>query len=193
VWQGDSLAFVPYPRMQFVRGEHQTDAAARYSAAVHQRALFGRIARSWATALPNSPGTKEAVAIALDMVGDLRALDTLQVARSLVRDPMHQLRLVAEEVFLRTAFSRKEPRHLRLALALADSVLAAHPAPNPDYARILAPIAALLGRCSLAGSLSTRDLARFTVGATGVSALDAQAESITIHAALGCRVERDRA
>src|SRR5438477_11505117 len=102
-------------------GRVSPDFALGAQAAAHQRELFARIAKAWAAALPNNAGTKEAMAISLDMIGDPSALDTLRSARALAEDPDQKLRLAANEVFLRVALGRQSRQHLLQAEPLADS------------------------------------------------------------------------
>ena len=188
-WQGDSLAFVPYPRSWFAAGRVQSDPVAKDAASAHARQTFGEIARSWSASAPRCAGAKEAVARWLEMNSDPAAADTLVVARQLAPgDAAYQLRLAAEEVFVRVALEVKGLRAgIATALTLADSVLAANPNASGKQAAILASLAALTGRCEAAGTLlrqsttpSTATL--YNVPVSVMSAVD----SLTVLAALGC-------
>jgi hypothetical protein len=191
-WMGDSLAFTPYPSLMITRGQVPTDRAARRTAIEHQRALFAGVARSWATALPNNAGAKEAVAIALEMLGEPSALDTLRRARLLAEDPLQQLRLAAEEVLLETAQGRNAPEHLAAAVRLGDSLLTAHRPSRGEESAILAPVASLLGKCRKAGALGAWTAGPKISERAGVPySAYAAAESVTILGALGCSTRDD--
>jgi serine/threonine protein kinase len=194
LWRGDSLLFIPYPRSMITQGLVQFDRGAKQAAAANQRELFRRIARDWATALPNNAATKEAVAISLDMVGDPAALDTLRVARSFADDPLHALRLASEEVFMRVGRGRVEPRELQNARRLADSLIKfARPTTTEEFV-ILAPIASLLGHCRLAGHFAARAADPRSSALIGVPHFAyAAAESLTVVAAVGCESPADAA
>lgn len=191
-WRGDSLLFIPIAAADVRKGVYRPTPEARAAAVENQRALFTRIARAWATALPNSPGTKEALAIGLEMVGDGSSIDTMIAARARVRDPTHALRLASEEFLLRVAFGRSDPAQLRIAAALGDSLLRATVARLPAEARTLGPVAAILGRCRSTATFVRR-------GRTPVLPADVAvpvpvrlaAESITVYAALGCEVSSE--
>jgi hypothetical protein len=179
-WQGDTLAFIPYPFSVIGAGLARYDPQAVRLAVQKQRALFIEITRSWAAALPQSAGPKEALAISLEMMGDRSAIDTIRAARRLAQDPYYQLELAAVEVFLRVEFaSLRDSADMHSARTMADSLLAAHRRPSPEYARILAPIAALLGRCRLAAQLGVyQDLDQ--------NALRGSRDSVNILLASGC-------
>lgn len=153
-WQADTLAFVPYRTSVVGAGRARFDREAVAAALRKQRTLFIEITRSWASALPRSPGTKEALAISLEMVGDRAAVDTIRAARALTNDPFYQLQLAALEVLMRVEFARlSDSSDIRSARILADSLLAANRSPSATRAQVLAPIAALLGRCQHAARL----------------------------------------
>lgn len=147
-WRGDSLNLIPYPA-----GPDGTmpltPASSESREAVHQlRLLFRDVALSWVGSSPRSADAVEALSIALSMLGDASALDTLQRAISLARDPDERRRMASAEVWMRLAFSLPEDLDgLRRVRHLADSLLA-H-APQPELAPeplLAAGLAVLTGR-----------------------------------------------
>ena len=184
-WQGDSLLFVPYPSWKVQRNLAPVPTSTR-EAVQRQREVFVRVTRAWAAALPNNPGTKEAVAIALDLVGVPTALDTLRAARSFAQEPLHRLRLGAEEVFLLVASGRNDLASLKRAVRLGDSLLATI-SESREEAVIVAPVAALLGQCRTAGHLAASAADPLSASFLGVPLyVYATAESLTVFSALGC-------
>jgi hypothetical protein len=152
-WQGDTLAFVPYPRQLITSREYTTSTAALDDAVRHQRLRFRRIAEIWAAAAPTNARALEALATSLAMLGDAAALDTLRRARRLVHDPDEGLRMAGVEVWLQVAFGLPFKRGpLERARALADSVLDRYPPGSPGEPRLLASLAALTGRANTAAT-----------------------------------------
>jgi len=191
-WRADSLQFIPYPAWMIPQRRVPLDPMALQVAVSNQRNLFRQIASRWASDLPDNPGTKEAVAIALEMVGDPTSLDTLRAARAIATDSAHRLRLAAEEVLMRVSFGRSEPAHLNVAKQLAESLLANMGPPSREQAGTLRTIAVVLGKCRLAGSLAAlnsdpQTSARYSVPHFAYAAAD----SLTVLAALGCGVLED--
>jgi tetratricopeptide (TPR) repeat protein len=193
-WEGDSLVFIPFSSQAIQRGIAQVDPAARQLAVTRQREMFGRIARSWATSLPNNAGTKEAFAIALDMLGDPSALDTLRAARALTTDGEQRQRLASEEVLLRVAHARRDPSLLQEAVRIADSLLGSPRRGVPEEASVLSPLAAVLGRCRQAGSLAALSTDPEGTVQRGVPPfVFSAAESLKVFAVMGCRAMSDTA
>ena len=193
-WDADSLVFVPFPLHLITRGTARVDPVSRQLAVMRQRELFGRIARSWAASLPNNAGTKEALAIALDMLGDPSALDTMRSARALATDPEQRLRFASQEVLLRVAQARRDPTLLDEAVRIADSLLGSARGSLPEEAGQLAPVAAVLGRCRHAGALASRFelMRREEVVERGIPPfVTSAAESLTVFSVLGCRAPND--
>jgi hypothetical protein len=157
-----------------------------------QRELFARLTQSWAAALPRSPATKEALAISLEIAGDAGAVDTLRAARALATDEGVRLRLAAEEVFMRISFARRDPRLVGATLTLADSLLKLTREPSQEEAAILAPVAAVIGRCRLSGHLAARSVSQSQATSMEVPLpVAAAAESLTVFSAMGCRSPAD--
>jgi len=145
LWQGDSLAFVPY-RSNQVLGRLSTTSAKTAIAVRHQRLLFQDIATAWVTAFPHSADAVEALAISLEMQGDPAALDTIRRARAVATTPDEQVRASAAEVWLLVKFS--VPGNLTAlakARVTADSLLAEFPPGRAPEPLLLASLAALTG------------------------------------------------
>jgi hypothetical protein len=163
------------------RGSVNTDPVGRAASLAKQREVFRRLALSWAAALPKSPATKEALAVSLEMVGDERAVDTLRSARTLTNDRGLNLRLAAEEVFMRISFARVDIKHAVAAKLLADSLLLAVQSPSTKEAAVLAPVAVVVGNCGLAGKLAARSVSEVQARYMEVSLhVAAAAESLTV-------------
>jgi hypothetical protein len=155
-WIGDSLTFIPLPASA-VRGLHR---GSRSSADVnlalqHQRRRFFQLATMWRAALPNSADALEAVAVSLELLGDASALDTLHAARTLASDIAFRVRLGVTDVWMRVLRATPgKAEELRAARVLADSLLAMPEASDPRSAALLASLAALTGRATLAARLA---------------------------------------
>jgi hypothetical protein len=155
-WAADSLEFVPEPYDSYNRGAEGTRAATRREALRQQRRLLHEIAATWVATVPKSPLALEALAVALKLLEDPAALDTLRLARSLAVAPTDRVRLAAQEVWFRlTAAAPDDSVELRRIHDLADSLLrGVGSASNPDDAAALVGLAALLGRVDLAARLA---------------------------------------
>lgn len=122
---------------------------------MHERQLLHDVAVSWVSAFPTSPSALGALAISLELLGDPAALDTLERARALTQDPGERLHIAASEVWLRLKLSLpSDIAGLRVACALADSLLALPPSERRADAWPLAALAALRGRVALAVALA---------------------------------------
>jgi tetratricopeptide (TPR) repeat protein len=150
VWDGDSLSFLPL-----------TSQMARLAllpstvnvAIQRQREVFQQVAQLWRSEFPDSADGAEAVAAALGMLGDQSALDTLRLARRLARSADDSLRIAGTEVFVRLKFSLpSDLRGVRAARSLADSLVNAHPPAERRGLQMLASLAVLTGRATLAAS-----------------------------------------
>jgi tetratricopeptide (TPR) repeat protein len=181
---GDTLAFVPYPLNAFVTGNVARDRSGTLRVLDHQRRLFREIAMGWATAAPGDPGALEALAIALDLLGDRAAIDTLQHARRLARDHASRVRLAVAEVWSLLQFSLPDDlKSVERAGRLADSLLAAEaPDTTPDPAG-LASLAALTGRASLSAAHYRRAASQPDIGV--LPAIARTAPALLVYAAMG--------
>ena len=153
-WLGDTLALIPYPaeRIRRLDESPSLDLAVR-----HQRELFHDIALTWRSTAPQSPYAVEALAIALELLGDRTALDTIRLARRLATDPEDAHRIACAEVRMRLKFALPDDeRGMRVATALADSLLRAHDPEAAPEADALLGLAVITGRANTAAILSRR-------------------------------------
>ena len=91
--------------MDAVRGLRFIERPAEKEIAVERlREEFWETALAWAEARPANADAREALAISLLMLGDLSALDTVSVARSLASDDETAFRIAGTEVWMRLAF-----------------------------------------------------------------------------------------
>lgn len=152
--QGDTLVLVPYPWKVIADGRPEGIPSGFGEALARRTREFRRLASVWSSAFPNRPGPKYAVAIALEMLGDQTAIDTLQLARRLATDPDMKTRLAASEVLLRFKFAvASESRQWSRIASLADSVLRAGTR-SSQTSMALDAVAALTGRCNLSEQLA---------------------------------------
>jgi tetratricopeptide (TPR) repeat protein len=170
-WEGDSLVFVPFPiRVERVAPE-RTVSSTTVDAVNHQRATFRDIAASWRRAFPDAVEPLEAMAVALELLGDSTALDTLRVARRLTTDGDQRLRLATQEVWLLVKLGVPDDvARLTAARKLADSLLAPGEI-RTGSAHVLAGLAVLTGRGHRAaaiarGSAGPQDLSVSVSGKT---------------------------
>jgi hypothetical protein len=150
----DTIVAVPATMVSFASGQSPVELADNARAIVYLRRLFSRIARNWGIAFPESADAKEAVAVSLELQGDAAAVDSLAAVERLTTDRSSKLRVASGKVLAQMKFAVPEDTaNLLSARASAESLLAANTHPAPLDARFLAPIAALLGQCSVAARL----------------------------------------
>ena len=152
-WQGDSLALIPWPEEQFWKLDARTRATNGDIAIKHQRQRFYNIAVSWRAAFPRAGDSDaaEALAVALDLLGNSTALDTVRAARLAATDDRTRLRLGALEVWMRVKYAAgKNSESLAEAARLAAQLLRDLTPHDANEARQLASLAALTGRATLA-------------------------------------------
>ncbi len=178
VWNKDSLAFFPIALRQ---GRLPSAPEGVVEAIQRERERFLAVARMWRVESPRSAEAAEAVAIALEMLGNAAALDTLRVARGLANDTDSRLRMSANEVFVRVKFALpSDLSELRAAEAAADSLLRAHPPNDPRAAPLLAALAALTGKAQLAAAYAS-----VASGETVPAAIAQSAPALLAFASLG--------
>jgi tRNA A-37 threonylcarbamoyl transferase component Bud32/tetratricopeptide (TPR) repeat protein len=180
-WDADSLAFVPLPLAQFdVANRATSRSAAANQAILQDRHRFVQIALRWRSQLPESAEAAEALARALDLLGNVSAFDTLRVARRLAHYT-DRLRLGALEVLMRVKNSvPSDSVQLRAARALADSLLREYTGTDQSGMKLVASLAALTGRANLAARYS------HSVEASAVApALERSAPALLAFAAIG--------
>lgn len=155
--EGDTLAFVPWPSDAFAAVRPETVPASRRAASLRNRGVLRGITLEWARAFPQSADAHEALALALESLGEIREVDEgapsafseLARARALSREPEQVLRLALVQVRL---WLRVED--YGRARAAADSVLQQRRNPGPKDALSLAPLALLTGRVEQARALA---------------------------------------
>ena len=110
-----------------------------------QRQLFREIAAGWSASDRESAEAAHALALALFLLGEPSAIDTLMRAKSLAADQSERQRIVTTEVWMRLQFALPgDAAELRHARKLADSLLRSRSA-DPVDPKTLASIAALTG------------------------------------------------
>ena len=147
-WRGDTLAYLPAPLRDVMelRAGASPDRASRSAAMRHQRALFLSIARAWTTEDPRNSDAYEALAVALALLQEHTALDTLVKARSLAVGAGRRTQLAVAEVFLRVRRAIPlDTAELLRARGLADSILATTHA-SPATSTGLMSLGMLTGR-----------------------------------------------
>lgn len=181
----DTLAFIPSLQSEFMLA---ADVRHRYrqeiSAALQrQRQLFREWTITWASNDPQNAEAWEAVAVALETLGDASALDTIARARQLARSRADQRRISGTQAWLLVKFSLPSNREgIRRARILADSVLRSSEPPSDDR-QLLVSLAALTGRLSLA-----KEYARFLPDWPRLDApagVNEAGANLLLHAALG--------
>ena len=182
-WIGDSLVFFPVPAWEAAQGR-ETTTATTIEAIRRQRQIFHHVAAGWVSEYPQSSQAMEALAIAMEMLGDRAALDTLHRAKDLTADRAERLRIATTEVWMRVRFSFPADRDgLEIARRLADSLLAANPPGATSQPRALASLAALTGKGHLAAHYVRDPLVREAWGVP--PALGMIAPPFIIYAAMG--------
>ena len=155
--QGDTLVFIPYSMDQVGSADPgaslpSPEATARTTR--RQRQLFREIATSWVASYPASLDAREALALALQLLGDPAALDTLAHAVSLAATPVERIRLAGTEAWIRLHFAvPHDHQSLRRVRALADSAL--RMASGESDLRSYTSLAALTGRLGRVLELSS--------------------------------------
>jgi tRNA A-37 threonylcarbamoyl transferase component Bud32/tetratricopeptide (TPR) repeat protein len=164
----DTGLFIAYPALDhdsLLLVPHRAAAVAihappsRGAAVAKGRALLADLVTRWAAASPRSAAAHAALARALELRGQLAedatgrpgALTEIREARRLESDPTLGLRHVLAEIRLELKLER-----FGRARQLADSILAAHPAPDSSASWYLACAAALVGRAHRAAALYAR-------------------------------------
>ncbi len=149
-WRHDSLTFTAVPRQQ---ASLLALPAAVGAGVQYQRERLRVITQMWRAEFPRSPDAAEAVALALDMLGDASSLDTLRLARSLADGADDSLRLAASEVLLHVKFAfPADTTGLRAARRLADSLIAAYPPSARRQSALLGTLATLVGRAGVSAA-----------------------------------------
>ena len=149
----DTIAYYPVPRSAALLGAPPEGVAL---AIQRQRERLSAVSRLWREEFPGRADAAEAVAVALELLGNSAALDTLRLARTLSTDPVEALRIATTEVLVAVKYSIPDNiSGIVSAVALADSLLTAHPPAHNLESRTLGTLAALLGRGGLAAAYAT--------------------------------------
>ena len=187
-WEGDSLVVVPFLGSWVWDGDPR--AAPRHGAAAirHQRQFFHDLTTTWVTAYPRSAEAVAALAVSLELLNDPAALDTLRRARSLASDPAERMRIAGAQVWMQLKFALPaDLRGVRIAKALADSLLDAYPSTSGPDPFLFTGLAVLTGRGALAAQLARR------AGVSGQWSIPPiiarSATAFTVFAALGGPVD----
>jgi hypothetical protein len=147
--------------------------------------LFHDIAIAWATVYPGSAYAAEAVALSLAMLGDPSALDGLRRAMRLATTAEERMNVASSELWTQLAFA--VPGNLdglRRTRWLADSLLDSNPpVSGKGDPGVLAGIAALSGRASLAAAYLRRQVAEEPPDRS--LPLRASAAALLVYSALG--------
>lgn len=190
-WMGDTLALIPYPWQMVSSGDPRARPPGFDEAIRRQKAAFQKIAVGWSAAYPRSASAKHAVALALDLQNDPAAIDTLLVARQLVQDAARGARLAAAHVLLLAKYGiGQDARRTRYARSLADSLLERPRDNTAATGRLLAPLAALTGRCEIADVLARQAAAGDVIPGLPVH-LYVASQGVLARVALGCSAERE--
>ena len=192
-WAGDSLLLVPFSEDAERRTPDRVVSASSVVAVDQQRAMFRDVAAAWRRAFPDDVLPREAMATALELLGDSTALDTLLATRRLSSDPEQRTRLATQEVWLRVKLALPDDRGgLLAARALADSLLATASTAPAATCGGLAGVAMLTGRVHLAAALSRRSamVGRSSTTPTRVSTTSA---ALLAYAAIGGPIDSLRA
>jgi hypothetical protein len=185
-WDSDTLAFVPFPLGILASSDPRLLRRLPRSvglAVEHQRGLFRDIAAEWRSSEPRSASAAHALALALALLGDQRAVDTLVLAKSLVVNSGERQRLVMSEVWMRTQFAApSDIASLRRVRVLTDSLLRSLRS-DPVDPSIAASVAALCGHAFDAVRLDRLDPSPAFL--TAAAPLSAISRSLTLFAAFG--------
>jgi tetratricopeptide (TPR) repeat protein len=178
---GDSVVLLPYPAAIARRPMGPWNLRLVRAAVKRQQVLFRDIAVTWVTAFPRSAEAMEALAVALEMLEDPAALDTLRRAHALALTTAERVSTSAAVVWMLVKLGTpSSPSRLRQAKALADSLLRDTSAASGDPLA-LANIAALTGRSRLAASL----IRRASLAGTPVPHALLDAPALLVFASLG--------
>ncbi|MGH7594459.1 MAG: hypothetical protein ACRELE_11510, partial [Gemmatimonadales bacterium] len=186
---GDTIALIPMLAGASMAGRSAVTAGQIGAGVMYLRQLFDTITSNWAVAAPRSAAAKEAKAIALELLGDPAAVDTLAQAQDLATDPIQRLRLAGTRAYVQLKLSVPgDIAGLTRARNLADSLLDTPHGSSVEEASILSAMAALTGRCRSAAmhlGAATRDLQlpvqipRYVIAAS---------DSMLAYVAMGCTV-----
>jgi tetratricopeptide (TPR) repeat protein len=147
--RADTLSVIPYPIGDVLTGSRGWPDPSE-EAWPWAREQLRQIAERWVRAFPSSAPAREALAAALESIGELQpALEHTERARSLTTDSLAWWRLSSDAVRLRVKLDDFGGAH-----AVAESSLARRPIPTSvPVAYALRGVAALIGRAELTREL----------------------------------------
>ena len=180
----DTLVFVPFPERAVMLAEPAaiTDRDEDRRIEKRQRELFRSLASSWASDARGSPVAREALAVALQLLGDPTALDTMRSVIALEGDGPQRFRFASTLAWMRIAFGLPDDwSALSRAGATTDSVLSADT--TSSGAEMRAGLAALFGRSAYVVRTSTATNSR--VDRTLPSPIVSATLELTLLAAMG--------
>ena len=185
----DTLVFVPFPEMAVMMAAPATitDQHEDQRIEKRQRELFRSLASMWASGARASPEAREALAVALQLLGDPTALDTMRSAMTLEGEGPRRFRFASTLAWMGVAFGLPDDwSALTRAGATTDSVLASDT--SAANAEMRAGLAALFGRSAYVVRTTTAGSARVdrTLSAPIVDAM----RTLTVLAAMGHSSQR---
>jgi hypothetical protein len=159
--RADTIGFIPRPIVEVLEGRWAAERSPEATAAARRQ--LQAITLEWVERFPTRASAWRAHAIALELVGTLTggripsasALEAVREARSLPQGSSEALELAIIQVRILTKLSRFADVN-----ALADSLLRQFTPADPQEAKWLAGIAALIGRVHMAAdfqSIAARD------------------------------------
>jgi len=188
ILNGDTLVLAPVPPALISGADTgMLRLKRRTSARVvrQQRELFRDITSVWVSADPASADAREAQALALQMLGEPSALDSMVRARTLAVTDEQRRRLAATEVWMRVRLGvPDDARGLRQARLLTDSLIRTLPAGSEDQS--IMAVAALMGHLRrIPARTDTLPIAGAQPGTEGRARLDAAVLALNLDAATG--------
>ncbi|HVT40183.1 MAG TPA: hypothetical protein VHE78_14175, partial [Gemmatimonadaceae bacterium] len=190
-WRRDSIVFIPFIANNIPASPTSEEVDAIRRAVSYNRDVFQSIAATWAATLPASAGTKEALAVSLEMRGDPAAIDTLRSARRLTSDPNHRVRLASQEALLLFKFGfPNDHAALRRVRVESDSLLSIKAPASLESARALSSLAALTGKCAAVAELKRRIAQPRSDVVDAPRQVVAEWDAVEAKAALGCQSTR---
>jgi DNA-binding SARP family transcriptional activator len=186
----DTLAFFPYPADELFAARLSTSPRSSINAIQRQQQIFHDIASTWVRFTPDNPDAVAMLAVALEVLGDPAALDTLRRARTLATEPGLRFRLAALDAMLRVKFNLPDGvEQLRAARDLADSLLTFSKPERPDENLLLASLAMLTGQAHRAASLARAGAGPVSRPMALPVQLNAPAQALLVYAVLGAPVD----
>lgn len=189
----DTLAFVPWPIAAIATADERAKSASTSRAVMRNRSRLADVALEWTRAFPASTQAHRFRGLALEMLREAgpsssgeESLNEARLARASARTPREGIVAATDQVRLLLKAERFDE-----AAALADSVLQQANRPDTSEARLLAGLAALLGKGNRAAGLlrgASSDYLLFSMREEPLilpSAVAAEALPLLVYSALG--------